>query len=59
MTSIRNKPHNTGITGGLKNVKNNEVPAKQKKVTNKKPESGWKPAKPSPTQTPSKPPLAR
>lgn len=57
MTSISKKPHNTGITGGLKNVKNNEVPAKSKKIADKKPESGWKPAKPAPT--PTKPPLAR
>ncbi len=59
MTSIRNKPNNTGITGGLKNVKNNEVPAKPKKVTENKPESGWKPSKPAPAPSPSKPPLGR
>lgn len=58
MTSIRNKPHNTGITGGLKNVKNNEVPAKVKKQATEKKESGWKPNN-KPTPAPVKPPPAR
>ena len=58
MTSIR-RPGNTGITGGMKGVKNNKVPTSPKKAeTTKKHEGGWKPNH-KPAQPPARPPPAR
>ena len=58
MTSIRSG--NTGITGGIKGVKNNKVPTSPKKATEtaKKNEGGWKPNH-KPAAPPAKPPPAR
>ncbi|MFZ5446852.1 MAG: hypothetical protein ACOZQL_43095 [Myxococcota bacterium] len=63
MTSIR-RPGNTGITGGIKGI-NNKVPTSSAKKTEEKGKKhdhgGWKPAKNDnkPTQTPTRPPVAR